>query len=186
MHGHLLRGETPPWCSDCQIELTVELCFIFECRLTFNNWFYPKKWTFRKIWVHVFTRISIILTIIFTICIILCLSYASICRLFIYVDLVSLQSFLTCLLCFISTVLGKNSLNSDVNNKLNKQTPLIHLTLNLCTFSKLCTSSDLFGQVFLPYIKYIACTQALYTSPFTFRNTPVEVNIEAMSSKHSM
>jgi len=28
MHGHLLRGETPPQCLACQVDLTVELILL--------------------------------------------------------------------------------------------------------------------------------------------------------------
>jgi len=54
----------------------------------------------------------------------------------------------------------------------------IHLTINLSAISNLCTSSDLIGQVSLPYTISL-CAQALYTFPFTFRKAPQKFNTGA-------
>jgi len=51
----------------------------------------------------------------------------------------------------------------------------MHLTINLSTLSNLYVSSDLIGQVLLSYIITL-CTQAVYVSPYTFREVYLDVS----------
>jgi len=90
--------------------------------------------------MHVFTWISLVFTQVLLFVCYLCLSSISTSTLFLYVELVSRKLFLTtrllkivltCLICFISTILGTNSLNCahvQSSKKLtNKQTTYIQI-----------------------------------------------------------
>jgi len=125
MHWHLLRGETSPQCLNCQVELTIEhIFFLYLLQMLVMNFFvllwplcqncfevasrsivdFIKETGFyRTIDMHVFTWISIIITQIFTVCILFVFNkYINILNCFYMLNLSVANRFFKQHICFKS------------------------------------------------------------------------------------
>ena len=85
---------------------------------------------------------------------------------------------LPCLTTSVTASTFKRLFKSLLDILLLRLVPHIHLTIMCSVHSSRCISSAFTGQVSLPYTRTL-CTQALYTFPFTFMDTPLDIKTGA-------